>query len=69
DEDRKSLVVYGFTQDGLEINFYAMSWFEEIYLFGRIDSCTVPLEEDNSYLFEDIYCILKELEEQNAKII
>ncbi|CAG8471403.1 16205_t:CDS:2 [Dentiscutata heterogama] len=39
-----------------------MSWFEGIYLFGRIDSCMVPSEEDNSYLFEDIYCVLKELE-------
>ncbi|CAG8840620.1 15218_t:CDS:2, partial [Gigaspora margarita] len=47
DENRKSLVLYGFTQDGLEINFYAMSWFEGIYLFGRIDSCMVPSEEDN----------------------
>ena len=61
DDDRKSLVVYGFTQDGmkltdllyliyvllknffleLEISFYAMSWFEGIYLFRRIDSCTI----------------------------
>ncbi|RIB13782.1 hypothetical protein C2G38_2324563 [Gigaspora rosea] len=63
DDDRKSLVVYGFTQDGLEISFYAMSWFEEIYLFGRIDSCTIPSEENNCYLFEEIYCVLTELEQ------
>ncbi|KAF0530114.1 hypothetical protein F8M41_012356 [Gigaspora margarita] len=61
DDDRKSLVVYGFTQDGLEISFYTMSWFEGIYLFGRIDSCTIPSEENNCYLFEKIYCVLTKL--------
>ncbi|CAG8819081.1 42160_t:CDS:2, partial [Gigaspora margarita] len=66
DDDRKSLVVYGFTQDGLEISFYAMSWFEGIYLFGRIDSCTIPSEENN-YLFEEIYCVLTELESKLKK--
>ncbi|CAG8757479.1 41788_t:CDS:10, partial [Gigaspora margarita] len=67
DDNRKSLVVYGFTQDGLEISFYAMSWFEEIYLFGRIDSCTIPSEENNCYLFEEIYCVLTELESKLKK--
>ncbi|CAG8459362.1 27165_t:CDS:2 [Gigaspora margarita] len=67
DDDRKSLVVYGFTQDGLEISFYAMSWFEGIYLFGRINSCTIPSEENNCYLFEEIYCILTELESKLKK--
>ncbi|CAG8817180.1 44715_t:CDS:2, partial [Gigaspora margarita] len=51
----------------LEISFYAMSWFEEIYLFGRIDSCTIPSEENNCYLFEEIYCILTELEAKLKK--
>ncbi|CAG8804014.1 8155_t:CDS:2, partial [Gigaspora margarita] len=68
DDDRKSLIVYGFTQDGLEISFYAMSWFEGIYLFGRIDSCTIPSEKNDCYLFEEIYCILTELEEIVRKL-
>ncbi|KAF0513854.1 hypothetical protein F8M41_017715 [Gigaspora margarita] len=52
---------------GLEISFYAMSWFEGIYLFRRIDSCTIPSEENNCYLFEEIYCILTELESKLKK--
>ncbi|CAG8493923.1 46186_t:CDS:2 [Gigaspora margarita] len=77
DDGRKSLIVYEFTQDEsttnhffleLEISFYAMSWFEEIYLFGRIDSCTIPSEKNDYYLFEDIYCVLTELEETVRKL-
>ena len=89
DDDRKSLVVFGFTQDGmkltdllyliyvllkkfflgLEISFYAMSWFEGIYLLGRIDSCTIPSEENNCYLFEEIYCVLTELNVRTIDLI
>ncbi|CAG8697017.1 12850_t:CDS:2, partial [Dentiscutata heterogama] len=59
DEDRKSLVLYRFIQDGLEINIYAMFWFEEIYLFGRINFCMVPSEKDNSYYLKIFTVFLK----------
>ncbi|CAG8718685.1 42535_t:CDS:2 [Gigaspora margarita] len=51
----------------LEIGFYAMSWFEEIYLFGRIDSCTILSKKNDCYLFEEIYCVLTELESKLKK--
>ncbi|CAG8641735.1 2536_t:CDS:10 [Paraglomus brasilianum] len=66
DNQRKSLVVYGWLQVGFELNFYAMNWFGGLYRFGLLDHCILPSQEDDCGLFEDIYCILKEL---NVKLL
>lgn len=63
DNERSSLIVFGWTQIGFDINIYAMSWEGNgIYFFGLVDKCTLPTERDDCGIFEDIYCILKELE-------
>ncbi|CAG8510530.1 2409_t:CDS:10 [Ambispora leptoticha] len=56
-DQRKSLVVMG-----LDLNFYAMDWCGGLYRFGLLDHCISPSQEDSCDLFEDVYCILKELE-------
>ncbi|CAG8762884.1 1270_t:CDS:2, partial [Rhizophagus irregularis] len=61
DDQRKSLVVYGWLQVGFELSFYAMNWFGGLYRFGLLDHCILPSQEDECEFFEDIYCILKEL--------
>ncbi|CAG8524718.1 14384_t:CDS:10 [Funneliformis mosseae] len=44
-----------------ELNFYTMNWFGGLYRFGLLDHCILLSQEDDCGLFEDIYCILKEL--------
>ncbi|CAI2183122.1 4893_t:CDS:2, partial [Funneliformis geosporum] len=63
DDERSSLIIFGWTQVGFDINLYAMNWEGNgIYLFGLVDKCRLPTERDDCGIFEDIYCILKELE-------
>ncbi|CAG8518740.1 13619_t:CDS:10 [Funneliformis mosseae] len=65
---RKSVVLYGWTQHGLEINVYALKWEgNSTYLFGLVDKGTLPSCENECGLFEDLYCIFKELERQLKK--
>ncbi|CAG8726783.1 10348_t:CDS:2, partial [Ambispora leptoticha] len=53
----------------LEISIYGMSWYGNgVYPFGLIDKCTLPCNENDCMLFEDIYCILKELENKLSEI-
>jgi hypothetical protein len=48
---------------GTELKIYAMDWVgSEIYRFGKLDKCLLPVEEDDSKILEDAYCILKLLE-------
>ncbi|CAI2191889.1 8600_t:CDS:2, partial [Funneliformis geosporum] len=58
DNQRKSLVVYGWLQ--------VDTLFRDLYKFGLIDHCILPSQEDDCGLFEDIYCILKEV---NIKLL
>nr|CAG8586898.1 8261_t:CDS:2 [Entrophospora candida] len=68
DDLRKSVVLYGWTQHGLEINVYALKWEGNgIYLFGLVDKGTLPSSENECGLFEDLYCIFKELERKLKK--
>ncbi|CAG8656253.1 17887_t:CDS:2, partial [Funneliformis caledonium] len=63
DDQRKSVVLYGWTQHGLEINVYALKWEGNgTYLFGLVDKGTLPSCENECGIFEDLYCIFKELE-------
>ncbi|CAI2188651.1 18896_t:CDS:2, partial [Funneliformis geosporum] len=53
---------------GLEINVYALKWKgNSIYLFGLVDKGTLPSSENEYGLFEDLYCIFKELERKLKK--
>ncbi|RIB00610.1 hypothetical protein C2G38_2150799 [Gigaspora rosea] len=62
-EERLEVVVYGWLQFGLELNFYAMDWIGSgIYRFGLIDRCRIPVDIDECEILEDVYCILKSLE-------
>nr|CAG8651698.1 15474_t:CDS:2 [Entrophospora candida] len=68
DDLRKSVVLYGWTQHGLEINVYALKWEGNgIYLFGLVDKGTLPSSKNECGLFEDLYCIFKELERKLKK--
>jgi len=52
-----------FFNTGLEINVYALKWEGNgIYLFGLVDKGILPSSENECGLFEDLYCIFKELE-------
>nr|CAG8636176.1 9328_t:CDS:10 [Entrophospora candida] len=62
-EERKSIILYGWTLHGFELNIYAMSWNDDgIYLFGLVDKAIIPSSEDCAGMFEDLYCVFKELE-------
>ncbi|CAG8614276.1 9934_t:CDS:10 [Ambispora gerdemannii] len=53
---------------GLELNFYAMDWSGSgIYRFGLIDRCRIPADEDDCFMLEDAYCILKSLENKSLE--
>ncbi|CAG8506822.1 17806_t:CDS:10 [Acaulospora morrowiae] len=68
-EKRTNLIVYGWLQIGLELNFYAMDWSGAgIYRFGLIDQCRLPSDEDEFGILEDAYCILKLLENKSLEI-
>ncbi|CAG8514164.1 4821_t:CDS:2 [Funneliformis caledonium] len=63
DEQRKELIVYGWLQIGVELNLYAMDWVGSgIYRFGKVDKCLLPVDEDDSNILDDVYCILISLE-------
>ncbi|CAG8539139.1 212_t:CDS:2, partial [Paraglomus occultum] len=65
DDRRKALVVYGWLQIGLEVNFYAMDWQGSgLYRFGLLDRYILPSEEENCGLFEEAYCVLNEVKEK-----
>ncbi|CAG8654601.1 3502_t:CDS:10 [Funneliformis caledonium] len=62
DESRKNIIIYGWLQVGLELNFYAMDWQgNSVYRFGLIDRCRIPVDEDDCGNLEDAYCVLKSL--------
>ncbi|CAG8537710.1 15545_t:CDS:2 [Acaulospora morrowiae] len=63
DDQRKELIVYGWTLSGLDLSLYAMDWAGDgIYRFGRIDCCSFPFNRESCILFESVFCLLKELE-------
>ncbi|CAG8635478.1 9546_t:CDS:2, partial [Funneliformis caledonium] len=63
DDQRKEIIVFGWTLAGLDLSLYALDWAGDgIYRFGRIDHCSFPLNKESSILFEDVFCLLKELE-------
>ncbi|CAB4376386.1 unnamed protein product [Rhizophagus irregularis] len=63
DEQRMDIIVYGWLQVGLKLNFYAMDWRGNgMYRFGLIDQCTLPLNKNYCNMLEDTYCVLKSLE-------
>ncbi|CAG8457419.1 12399_t:CDS:10 [Funneliformis caledonium] len=63
DDQRKELIVYGWTLAGLDLSLYAMDWAGDgIYRFGRIDYCSFPSNKESCILFESVFCLLKELE-------
>ncbi|CAG8648740.1 6972_t:CDS:10, partial [Funneliformis caledonium] len=69
DKERMNLIVYGWLQIGLEVNFYAMDWLGAgIYRFGLVDRCRLPSDEDEFGMLEDSYCILKLLENKVLEI-
>ncbi|CAG8590761.1 1155_t:CDS:10 [Funneliformis mosseae] len=69
DKERMNLIVYGWLQIGLEVNFYAMDWIGAgIYRFGLVDRCRLPSDEDEFGMLEDSYCILKLLENKALEI-
>ncbi|CAI2177722.1 13174_t:CDS:10 [Funneliformis geosporum] len=55
EETRKSLIVYGWLQVGLELNFYAMDW------------SGIPADGGDCFMLEDAYCILKSLENKSLE--
>ncbi|CAG8511147.1 11798_t:CDS:2 [Ambispora leptoticha] len=62
-EKRLEIIVFGWLQFGLELNFYAMDWMGSgIYRFGLIDRCRIPADIDDCDILEDAYCILKLLQ-------
>ncbi|CAG8461713.1 13899_t:CDS:10 [Cetraspora pellucida] len=68
-EKRTNLIIYGWLQFGLEINFYAMDWSGAgIYRFGLIDQCRLPSDEDEFGILEDAFCIFKLLEYKSLDI-
>ncbi|GES84237.1 hypothetical protein GLOIN_2v831856 [Rhizophagus clarus] len=67
-DKRTSVIIYGWLQVGLELNFYAMDWCEAgIYRFGMVDHCRLPSEDSDCGILEDAYCILKLLEERSLE--
>ncbi|CAB4433691.1 unnamed protein product [Rhizophagus irregularis] len=63
-----NLIIYGWLQIGLDLNFYAMNWLGAgIYRFGLVDQCRLPSAEDECGIFEDAYCILKSLENKSLE--
>ncbi|CAG8641269.1 7205_t:CDS:10, partial [Dentiscutata heterogama] len=68
DKKRTNLIIYGWLQFGLELNFYAMDWSGAgIYRFGLIDQCRLPSDGDEFGILEDAYCILKLLENKSLE--
>ncbi|CAG8643913.1 12378_t:CDS:2 [Funneliformis mosseae] len=68
DNERRKLTIYGWTQHGLDVNIYAMQWYgNKMYLFGMLDKAVIPSSNDNCLLFEELYCVLKELEVKLTK--
>ncbi|CAI2188276.1 15327_t:CDS:10, partial [Funneliformis geosporum] len=67
-------IIYGEVSGGLgsfglpsscstELKIYAMDWIGSgIYRFGKLDECSLPVDEDDSKILEDAYCILNLLE-------
>ncbi|CAH1762775.1 15157_t:CDS:2 [Entrophospora sp. SA101] len=54
DEQLKKVIVYGWLQIGVELNFYAMDCIGSgIYRFGKLDNCVLPVDENNSSILED----------------
>ena len=48
---------------GIELKIYAMDWIGSgMYRFGKLNKCLLPVDEDDSKILEDAYCILKLLE-------
>ncbi|CAG8453334.1 776_t:CDS:10, partial [Ambispora leptoticha] len=63
DEQRKKLIVYGWTLAGFDLSLYAMDWTGDgMYRFGLIENCQFPSNKENCGLFEGVLCLLKELE-------
>ncbi|PKY57612.1 hypothetical protein RhiirA4_449069 [Rhizophagus irregularis] len=68
DESRRNIIIYGWLQVGLELNFYVMDWQGNgIYRFGLIDQCRIPVDEDDCGNLEDAYCVLKSLESKSLE--
>ncbi|CAG8694093.1 13355_t:CDS:2 [Acaulospora morrowiae] len=68
DESQRNIIIYGWLQAGLELNFYAMDWQGNgIYRFGLIDWCRIPVDEDDCGNLEDAYCVLKSLESKSLE--
>ncbi|CAG8715280.1 4428_t:CDS:2 [Funneliformis caledonium] len=68
DESRRNIIIYGWLQVGLELNFYAMDWQGNgIYRFGLVDRCRIPVDEDDCSNLEDAYCVLKSLESKSLE--
>ncbi|CAG8703520.1 5388_t:CDS:2 [Dentiscutata erythropus] len=62
-EKRLDIIIFGWLQFGLELNFYAMDWMESgVYRFRLIDRCRIPADIDDCDILEDAYCILKLLQ-------
>ncbi|CAI2183204.1 8443_t:CDS:10 [Funneliformis geosporum] len=67
-DKRTSVIIYGWLQVGLELNFYAMDWCGAgIYRFGMVDRCRLPSDDSDCGILEDAYCILKLLEERSLE--
>ncbi|CAG8617319.1 4012_t:CDS:2, partial [Cetraspora pellucida] len=63
DDEKLKVIVYGWLQFGLELNFYAMDWRGSgVYRFGLLDRCMIPVDDNYCNILEDAYCILKLLE-------
>ncbi|CAG8765805.1 14272_t:CDS:2, partial [Rhizophagus irregularis] len=63
-----NLIIYGWLQIGLYLNFYAINWLGAgIYRFGLVDQCRLPSAENECEIFEDAYCILKSLENKSLE--
>ncbi|CAG8637254.1 796_t:CDS:2 [Paraglomus brasilianum] len=63
--ERLEVIVYGWLQFGLELNFYAMDWRGSgVYRFGLLDRCRIPVDDNYCNILEDAYCILKLLEKR-----
>ncbi|CAG8701005.1 10476_t:CDS:2 [Funneliformis caledonium] len=59
----KKLTVYRWLQIGTELKIYAMDWISfGIYRFSKLDKCSLPIDNDDSKILEDAYCILYLLE-------
>ncbi|CAH1762167.1 3356_t:CDS:2 [Entrophospora sp. SA101] len=46
-----------------------MQWYENgIYLFGILDKTMIPSSDNDCLLFEELYCVLRELEVKLSEI-